>query len=207
MNDLLTTNEILQMIEHSRKPLEQKTITHKEILSKTGKTFYWIIVVFSILHLIYLSMPLVFSTESLIEIFGSEPVAVAKLGQTPPELSLTVINVTNIDFEDLEIGDFVIVYAETQDVFIQKEVVIIDDENLTFEASYAGLTLETYSSDDFIGKSLGDANILQLFNYAVGTVSGYIGTFVTYIVILTVAHYIIFHKPKNTLEEGSDTNG
>lgn len=206
MNDFLSTNEILQMIEHSREPINQENPDKQKQQSKLGKTFYWIIVGLSALHLIYLALPLFLSTNDLIEIIGSQPVAVAKFGQTPPELSINIVKVKKYSFDDLKLGDIVVVYAETSDVFIEKEVVSIDSVNHTFEASYSGQTLEIYQSDDLLGSYVKDANVFQLFTYAVSTPRGYFGTMTVYIVILGIAYYMIFHQTKTHNTKDRDQN-
>ncbi|MGE4321243.1 MAG: hypothetical protein AB7E61_07325 [Acholeplasmataceae bacterium] len=206
MNDFLSTNEILQMIEHSREPINQMNPDNQKQQTKLGKIFYWIIVGFSILHLIYLALPLFLTTNQMIQLVGSQPVAVVKFGQTPPELLVEVVKVKKYDFDDLNIGDVVVVFAETSGVYIEKEVISIDQGAQTFTASYLGQTLETYDKEDLAGTYVKDANVLQLFTYAVSTPRGYLGTMTVYIVILGIAYYMIFHQIKTQNTKDSDQN-
>lgn len=194
------------MIEHSREPINQMNPDNQKQQTKLGKIFYWIIVGFSILHLIYLALPLFLTTNQMIQLVGSQPVAVVKFGQTPPELLVEVVKVKKYDFDDLNIGDVVVVFAETSGVYIEKEVISIDQGAQTFTASYLGQTLETYDKEDLAGTYVKDANVLQLFTYAVSTPRGYLGTMTVYIVILGIAYYMIFHQIKTQNTKDSDQN-
>ncbi len=208
MDKLLTTKELIQLISHTRMTaLNNKPVAHKKQNSNlNAKAIYWIIVGIVGLFLIYLSLPLFLSKETVVDLVGSQPTVIAKKGQTPPDLELTLAVVSHYDFSDLKVGDYVIVYSVESDVYLEKEVTSIDMSNESFQASYVGETSDDYQENQLIGVYERDAGLWNMFLYATNSVRGILGTVAFDIVIFGVAYVLIFKKSILKDEEDSDSN-
>jgi hypothetical protein len=209
LNNLLSTNELLLLIEQSRDSVNvqsMKVIDEEARVFKIVKMIYWVVVVFLILHLLYLSLPFYLEAQTVTTIKGSDTVAVVKKDQSPPILEITVVVIDKFDYDDLALEDYVIVYNPDDDIYMEKRVVAIDFTNNTFEATYANQTIESYTSDDLIGVYKKDATFVQLFSYGMSTLRGFIGTIIVYIIIAGVSYYIIYiqHDNKKNIDKDSD---
>lgn len=206
MNDFLTTQELIKRIEHSRDSHQVMSEIELEKNAKMRKIFkiiYWGFVAFFILHLIYMAIPLFLDTEALVSLKGSQIEVIAKTGQTPPTLELTVVEIDEFHFEDLEVGDLVVVFNDVDAYYMEKAVLSIDEVNETFIASYAGITSDTYDEDTLVGIYSQDANFFQLIQYGMNSLRGFIGTALVYILVSTIVYYLAFKKPEFN-EEDSD---
>ncbi len=203
MEKFLTTSEIIDMIENTRAGESTISIDSEKSQWRLGKIIYWIMVGIAVLQLAYLSLPLFMSTHTLIDTVGSQPVAVATYGQLPPSISLQIIKVGQYQFDELEVTDVVVVYNDVDSIYIEKQVISIDQANQTFVATYTGTTADTYEAHDLIGVNEGTAGIFQLFLFAVSTQTGYIGTAVVYVLIFGIS-YVFFFKRDKILIKDSD---
>ncbi|QWB95838.1 hypothetical protein KHQ89_07980 [Mycoplasmatota bacterium] len=209
MENLLSTNELLLLIEESRDSINInsiKILDEEAKVIKIVKTIYWIVIAFLILHLLYLSLPFYLDAQTITTIKGTDAIAVVKKDQSPPILEITIVVIEDFDYDDLALGDYVVVHNPEDDINMEKRVVAIDFTNNTFEATYANQTIELYTSDDLIGIYKEDATFFQLFSYGMSTLRGFIGTIIVYIIIAGVSYYIIFiqHDQKNE-DEDSDS--
>lgn len=206
MNDFLTTQELIKRIEHSRdshQAMSEIELKKNANMRKIFKIIYWSFVAFFILHLIYLALPLFLDTEQLVSLKGSQIEIIAKTGQTPPTLELTVVEIDEFHFDDLEVGDLVVVFNDVDEYYMEKAVLSIDEANETFIASYAGITSDTYNEDTLVGVYVQDANFFQLIGYGMNSIRGFIGTALVYVLVSTVVYYLAFKKPE-FIEEDSD---
>jgi len=209
LENLLSTNELLLLIEESRDSINInsiKILDEEAKVIKIVKTIYWIVVVFLILHLLYLSLPFYLDAQAVTTIKGTDAISLVKKDQSPPMLEITIVVIEDFDYDNLALGDYVVVYNPDDDINMEKRVVAIDFTNNTFEATYANQTIESYISDDLIGIYKEDATFFQLFSYGMSTLRGFIGTIIVYVIIAGVSYYVIFiqHDKKNE-DEDSDS--
>ncbi len=203
MEDLLSTNELIDMVEKSRNTVDLASNNATQM--KHPKIIYWIMVGIVSLLIIYIALPTFIDKASLVQAFGVQPAAAAKYGQTPPKLDLTVIVVEKYDYENVKIGDLVVVYSEENGVYLEKKVTHIDLINHSFQASYIGDTADTYQQDELVGVNVRDAGFLQMVLYAMSSSGGFIGTVCFNIIIFSVSYSLLFKKPK-IQDKDSDFN-
>ena len=203
MEKFLTTSEIIDMIENTRASESSLLIDNEKPQWRFGKTIYWIMVGIAVIPLAYLSLPLFMSPHTLIDTLGSQPVAVATYGQLPPSISLQIIQVGKYQLDELKVTDVVVVYNDVDSIYIEKQVISIDQANQTFTATYTGTTADIYEAHDLIGVNEGNAGIFQLFLFAVSTQTGYIGTVVVFVLIFGIS-YVFFFKREKILIKDSD---
>ena len=204
MNDHLSTKDIINGIKHSRHSQKNGSNNNKKqhSMKKMFKIIYYGFIAFFILHLMYIGIPLFFNTGPLLSFQNTKIESVAKAGQAAsPTLVLTIVEVEDINFDELDTGDFVVIYNEVDDFYIEKAIIEIDKENKTFTASYAGNTIETYDETVLLGVYVQDANFIQLFQYGISTKQGFIGTALVYIVVSSIVYYVAFQRNHNKEED------
>ena len=204
MNDHLSTKDLINGIKHSRHSQKKVSNGNKKhnSMKKVFKIIYYCFITFFILHLMYIGIPLFFNTGPLLSFQNTKIESVAKAGQAAsPTLVLTIVEVEDVNFDELDTGEFVIIYNEVDDFYIEKAIIDIDKENKTFSASYAGNTIETYNESSLLGVYVQDANLIQLFQHGISTKQGFIGTALVYIVISSVVYYVAFQRNHHKEED------
>lgn len=207
MHELLTTSDLITLIEKSRHSVNHQVPQIKEIKKKT-KTKIWIKIIYifflllAMMHLAYLTLPRFYSQNELMNMFDEQTIEVVKYGQTTTTVEITLVQVHSLSFSDLMVGDHIVIYNDTDLYYMEKEVISIDQNNETFHASYNGDTLETYDADELLGYVINDANFLQMYNFSVSSLRGYLGSIGIYVIIFGVTGMYTFRKTNKN--EGSE---
>ena len=206
LQKLLTTDELLEKLTD---PIADVSLSKHIHYQKKKWTFYtlWGIVILAVLHLVYLSLPLILGIHNTVNILGSARViGIPYIEGVVTERPGEVIIMGQYQLDQITENDFVMVYGLVDtNYYWEVEIKTIDSTNQTFTASYDGVYEETYSYDDIYGVFERDANSIGVFIYVSSQWRGLLATFAVYASIIGV-YYSIIYKEMKLVVKKEDNN-
>ena len=205
IQNLLNTDELINAIEESK---TDAFIVRKKHHHRKKREFYilWGIVIFAVLHLLLFSLPLMVGIHKTVDITGSARViGIPYIEGNVAERPGQVIVLGRYDTDQISTGDHIIVYGLVNTTYYwEVEIVSIDQNNQTFNATYDGLFDATYSYDDIYGIYTRDANAVGIFLYVLSTWRGLIASFAVYASILIVYYSMVYKEMKVIVQRDGD---
>ena len=115
------------------------------------------------------------------------------------KLTLGIVKIKEVNFQNLEIGDKIVVWGDfSLDVYWIETVVSVDDVSLDVDATYDNLLSTNFIDSDIIGIYIEDANFLGSVYYSASFFQGYIFLSISHLLIL-FGYYYIFLSRKDHL--------
>ncbi len=205
MDKFLTTEEIISSLNH----IKEKNISDinnfkdKKNFKIKKKHIFWSIVIITVLHLVFMGLPLALKENSS-SVMGYEYGVVFKKNQDATgQLIGNVTRVESIDPNEIQIGDDILIFGlyDVGDYYWQVEVVDIDINAQTLRATYDGIIKNTYDFDEVQGEIGDEANLIGIFYYTASTPRGFIIMIFFHALVIYVAHYFLIQKKKKEEEE------
>lgn len=200
MNEFLTTDELIQALNQQ---VDSPVITPKHTkhkIKRIGRIVYWIIVALLSIHLIYTLIPMIFPHRAVNLLGQTTMLAIPNDQDLTDELSVQVITVKTFDFDDIKIGDRIVVYGKYgTDLYWVEEVISIDDIGQTLETTFGYFVTNTYDKNDVIATFVGHASLATTASYVASTFRGFISLLVSETLLMgLIYYYVIRKKPVNT---------
>lgn len=214
MNNYLSTDELIKQLEkqnsaqlqiHSKNKTKQyhfKEKKNKFISKKTGKIIYFVCLAIAILHMLYISIPLV-SPSRAVNIVGNQYVmAVPNNQELGPMLQTKIVRIKPFNSNDLELGDQIVIYGKYgTDVFWVEDVVDIDFDAETLDSTFDGFLRNTYSFAEIGGKVIKESNLFGSIIFVSTRIRGYLSILATYTAIFGMVYYFYIRDPKKHKKE------
>ncbi len=113
------------------------------------------------------------------------------------KLKLDVIKYKKLPFEDIKVGDQVVVDGDFNiDVYWVETVVSIDSTNKLITTSYDQQVVSTYTENEIIGMYIANANFIGSIYYTASFLKGFIFITLTHGIFLFSYYYILINKEK-----------
>lgn len=191
MNDFLTTDELLKLIEKSRSLPNERSKERHPIHFK--RITYVSIAVLAVLHLVYIAIPLVFQEQTK-DIIGYQYVVAIQQNQTiDNELDGRVVKLEQIDDDALAVGDHVLVYGLYSTEYYWELVInSIDYSQEIIYASYDNIITNAYTRDQIEGRVGENANVIGIAYYTASSLSGFLYMTLFHLVVLSIIYYVLF---------------
>lgn len=202
MNDYLTTDElVLKLNTEQDKPLSEQMdetkIYRKEKVKKIGRIVYWIILGILLLYTLFSMIPMIFEDRAVNLLGRTTMLAVPNDQELDEELTSDVIHVKKFRFEDVQIGDRIVIYGKfSTDLYWVEEVVSIDREKQTLDTTFAYFVSNTYSKDDIRATFSHHSTTLSTIFYVSTTPRGFASLLFIEVLILGAVYYYFVRKPK-----------
>jgi hypothetical protein len=204
LDKFLTTEEIILSLKQDKeKYISDKNNFKEEKNFKINKKhIFWSIVILTVLHLVFMGLPLALKENSS-KVVGYEYGVVFKKNQDATgQLVGNVTRVESIDPNEIEVGDDILIFGlyDVGDYYWQVEVVDIDLNAQTLRATYDGIIKNTYTFDEVQGEIGEEANLIGIFYYTASTPRGFIIMIFFHALIIYVAHYFLIQNKKKEKE-------
>lgn len=202
MNDFLTTEQlVLKLREQKDKPQSEfqaeKKKLRKEKTKKVGRIFYWIILGLLSLYTLFSMIPMVFEDRAVNLLGRTTMLAVPNDQELDDELNSDVIHVKKFSFDDVNIGDRVVIFGKFgTDLYWVEEVVSIDEFNQTMDTTFGYFVRNTYTKDEIKATFIHHANTLSTIFYVSTTPRGFASLLFLEVIILGAVYYYFVRKPK-----------
>lgn len=213
MDKFLTTEEIILSLNRikDKNIIVDNILKEKKNFKINRKHIFWSIVIITVLHLVFMGLPLVLKENSS-SLMGYEYGVVFKKNQDATgQLIGNVTRVESIDPNQINVGDDILIFGlyDVGDYYWQVEVVDINESAETLRATYDGVIKNTYAFDEIQGEIGNEANLVGMFYYTASTPRGFIIMIFFHALIIYVAHYVLIQNKKKdkeneVLEDGQE---
>ncbi len=202
MNEFLTTEQLVLKLQlQQNKPIaeinnEKKVVSHNK-RSKISKIIYWIIVGLMAIYMVFSIIPIVFKDRAVNILGLTTMLAVPNDQELDEELTSDVIYVRKFKFEDVNIGDRIVIFGKFgTDLYWVEEVVAIDEVNRTLDTTFGYFVKNTYQEDEIRATFSHHANNLSTVFYVSTTPRGFLSLFFIEVLIMGIIYYYFIRKPK-----------
>lgn len=202
MNDFLTTEELLKRLKQQDegiKPVHHvhMTASRKRQIKKIGSIIYWVILSVAVLLTISALIPIVFPHRAVNVIGATTMLAIPNDQELDQELKADIIRVKRFNFEQIKIGDRIIIYGKFgTDLYWVEEVVSIDAINQTLDTTFGYFIRNTYTKDQIIASFDRHTTPLSTVLYVATTIRGFISFILIETLVLGAIHYYFIRNPK-----------
>lgn len=206
MEKYLTTDELVSMLDglvqigtqDSQKQKKIKKVKTKQSLTKRKKIIritYFVLLALAILHIIYISIPLI-APNAAVNIIGRQYImAVPNDQELDDELDTRIVSIKPFNIDNLNVGDVIVIYGKFgTDVYWMEEVVEIREDLNELDASFDGFLRNTYTYDEIGGVVNNPSNIFGTLLFVSSRTRGYIALIVTYSIVFGMTYYFYIRK-------------
>jgi hypothetical protein len=110
-------------------------------------------------------------------------------------LQLGIVRIEETNFEELNVGEEVIVYGDfSLDVYWVETVVSVDAQKFEVASTYDQNSVTTFSKDEILGTYVRDANFMGTIYYSASFTRGFIFLTITHGIILFSYYYVLLYK-------------
>lgn len=203
MNDFLTTEELIHRLRTQTSSEKDMNQVHKNRhkrefhRSKPLIVMYWSLIgLFSFITLIAL-LPIVLPNRA-IGLFGETMIlAIPNDQELDEELRADVISIKKFHFDEVEVGDKIIIYGKfSTDLYWVEEVVSIDLLNRTLDTTFGYFVRNTYSENEVIALFNDHTNTFQSLMYVATTPRGLISLILIEVLIFGSIYYYFIRDTK-----------
>jgi len=204
LNDFLTTEELIHRLRtqaSSEKDIKyvQRHREKKEhtIVTKRFKMIYWITVgLFGLVTLLAL-LPMILPDRA-IGLFGEAMIlAIPNDQELDEELRADVILIKSFEFDNIEIGDRIIIYGKfSTDLYWVEEVVSIDPTHRTIDTTFGYFVRNTYDESDVIATFHDHTTTFQSLVYVATTPRGLMSLVLIEILVFGSIYYYFIRDSK-----------
>ncbi len=115
------------------------------------------------------------------------------------KLKLDVVKYKRLPFNDIKVGDKVIVDGDFNlDIYWVETVVAVDHTAKTIKTSYDYEVASTYHEDDIVGMYIKDANFFGTIYFSASFLRGYTFITLTHCLLLYAYYSLLIHKEDET---------
>jgi hypothetical protein len=203
MQDFLTTEELIHRLKLQDTVVTavdevKKSLSRKEKVKKTFKTFFWVAVVLAILHTIYSIIPMVVEHRAIDLYGGNRILAIPNTQELDEELLGEVIYAKKFKFDDIEIGDRIVIYGKFgSDRYWVEQVVSIDESRREIDTTFGYYIQNTYNEAEVIATYVRKASLLGTVYYVASTPRGFVSLLAIQGIILTLIYYYYIRKQED----------
>lgn len=194
VNRFLTTEELVSTLNQ----VKDEVIIEKKKFKLNKKHVFWSIVILTVLHLVFMGLPLMLK-DNTTDVLGYQyVVAFGRDQEIPNQLVGKVVRLNPVDPNEIEIGDSVLIYKvyDYGDYYWDLEVIDVDDNAKTIKATFDGNIKNTYTFDQVEGEIGKPTNIIGTFYYTASTTRGFIIMIFFHAVIIYGAYYLLIQSNK-----------
>lgn len=199
MHEFLSTDELVDFLNHQTHPNHSPSIDskyHKKRF-RTRTIIFFILLSFAILHLFYVSIPLISSNRG-VNAFGSATIVAVTMDQPLGNtVNAHVVIMGKLNPEEIKTGDHVITYGlYGTDIYWVAEVVSVNSENQTCEVTFDGVIANVIHFQDIEGTYIRRANLLNTISYISSSLVGYIFLLGIDVIGFSSVYYFYIRKKK-----------
>ncbi len=202
MTDFLTTDELLAQLRRqeagSVTPNSQTKKKDKKKFKINKKVLYWVLFAIAILHLIYISIPMILPDRGLGLVRYTNVIAVpidqeVVVDETGFEISATVVLIEKFDPDKLEVGDLVVIYGKFgSNVYWVERVAsfnLVDQTvTTTLDGYIASEDVNTF--DEIEGFFVRKASLAGTLTYVSSNTRGYLVMLTSHALVLSILYYL-----------------
>ncbi len=200
MTDYKTPDQIV--VEQNKQDNDEMsenndTSSIKKKFKFNKKTVFWIVTGLAVLHILFITIPLIFPNRG-IDILGyANIIAVPNTQELDEELYQRVITVHRFKIDEIEIGDKIIVDGRfSTDVFWVETVVEIREELGEIDTSFNGFVKNTTQIEDVEFVFIRESSFIGVIYFTSSNLRGYLVMLSTHIVILGLVHYFYINEKR-----------
>lgn len=199
MNDYLSTEDLVLYLNKPDK-IEVKT---KKKFKLNKKHLFGSIVVIAVLHLVFMSLPLVLGQQTK-DILGYQyGIAIDRSQEIDEVVEGRLYRITPIDINDIEIGSYVLILGlYGNQYYWEVEVLEVDIDNQTIRATFDDIISRTYHIDDVSGVIADSTNLIGAIYYTASTPRGFISMVILHALILYGTYYMMFQNKRKLTHKG-----
>lgn len=208
MTDFLTTDELLAQLRRQAGDVvpphirHKKSIPWKKVFNK--KVLYWTIFALLILHLVYITIPMVLPDRGLGVVGYTNVIAVpideeVTIDETGFEVKASVVLIRKFIPEEMQVGDLVVIYGKFgSNVFWVERVASFDLENRTLTTTLDGYTAseDVNSFDEVEGVFIRKATLAGTLTYVSSNTRGYLVMLLAHALVLSILYYVLIRDKK-----------
>jgi hypothetical protein len=113
------------------------------------------------------------------------------------ELNSDVVHIKKFSFDDIEVGDRIIIYGKFgTDLYWMEEIVAKDDINRTIDTTFGYFIRNTYEEDHVVATFDHHANLFSTILYVATTPRGFASMLFIEALALSVIYYYFVRNPK-----------
>jgi len=184
-----------QLLNNTKKiiyKLKNLSIQKKEKYAKIGFFLFGFILLFNIsIMMIYL-----IDSNYQFRIFNHAYVnAVLPNQDINNPLKFGIVKVKELPFEDIKVGDKIIIYDDFgYKIYWIETVMAVDNDNFTVSTSYDQDVTNTFDKDNIIGEYVKNANLFGTIYYSSSFLKGFIFITLSHGILLYVYYYLFMTK-------------
>ena len=196
----MTTDELIRQLNKQKnsdigeKRQPDKT---KRKIKLNKKTIFWIVTGISILHILFITIPLVLPNRGINLLGYANIIAIPNTQELDEELYQRVVTVHPFNIETIEEGDKVIVFGRySTDAYWVETVVEIREELGEIDTSFDGFIRYTMQIEDLDFEFVRESSFIGVIYYTSSNLRGYLVMLSTHVLILGLIHYFFINEKK-----------
>ena len=202
LNDLMTTEELVKVLHlQASKPIQEET--HKRVkkdrtrIKKVGRIAYFVVLGIMALWTLYAIIPMVVKDRAVNLLGRSTMLVIPNDQELDQELNSDVIHIKKFSFDDIEVGDRIIIYGKFgTDLYWMEEIVAKDELNRSIDTTFGYFIRNTYEEDHVVATFDHHANLLITILYVATTPRGFASMLFIEAIALSVIYYYFVRNPK-----------
>jgi hypothetical protein len=198
----MTTEELVKALRlQASKPIQEET--HKRVkkdrtrIKKVGRIAYFVVLGIMVLWTLYAIIPMVVKDRAVNLLGRSTMLVIPNDQELDQELNSDVVHIKKFSFDDIEVGDRIIIYGKFgTDLYWMEEIVAKDDINRTIDTTFGYFIRNTYEEDHVVATFDHHANLFSTILYVATTPRGFASMLFIEALALSVIYYYFVRNPK-----------
>jgi len=198
----MTTEELVKALHlQASKPIQEET--HKRVkkdrtrIKKVGRIAYFVVLGIMALWTLYAIIPMVVKDRAVNLLGRSTMLVIPNDQELDQELNSDVIHIKKFSFDDIEVGDRIIIYGKFgTDLYWMEEIVAKDELNRSIDTTFGYFIRNTYEEDHVVATFDHHANLLITILYVATTPRGFASMLFIETLALSVIFYYFVRNPK-----------
>jgi hypothetical protein len=196
----MTTDELLLMLKkqklseigENRQLSDTKT---KKKLKINKKTIFWIVTGIAILHILFITIPLVLPNRGINLLGYANIIAIPNTQELDEELYQRVVTIHTFKIDNAQIGDKVIVYGRfSTEVYWVETIVEIRLDLNEIDTSFDGFIRNTNQIEDINYIFIRESSLIGVIYFTSSNLRGYLVMLSTHVLILGLVHYFFINE-------------
>lgn len=201
MNEILTTEELVNQLNnqtHTVSPDKndihsRKKMTHKSV----GRIIYWFLLGVMVGYTLFSVIPMTFENRAVNLLGKSTLLAVPNDQELSNELFTDVIHIRKFSFDEVQVGDRIVIYGKyASSLYWVEEVVAIDEVNQKLDTTFGYFIRNTYDKSDVVATYVKRADLLSTIFYVSTTPRGFASLLMIEVLVFGISYYYFIRKPK-----------
>jgi hypothetical protein len=198
----MTTEELVKALHlQASKPIHEDT--HKRVkkdhtrVKKIGRIVYFVVLGIMALWTLYAMIPMVVKDRAVNLLGRSTMLIIPNDQELDQELNSDVVHIKKFSFDDIDVGDRIIIYGKFgTDLYWMEEIVAKDDINRTIDTTFGYFIRNTYDEDHVVATFDHHANLFSTILYVATTPRGFASMLFIEALALSVIYYYFVRNPK-----------